>query len=209
MRKLLMTLVFATLTLTLMAQNNTSNIALPQPEMEGGRGLMEVLAERESVRQYDAKPIDRQTLSNLLWAANGVNRPESGKRTAPSALNKQDILVYVLLESGSYLYDAPNNQLLWVSSEDLRKSSIGKQPNIGQAPVHLVLVSESHMFGDRKDYCYVDAGIVSQNISLFCTSAGLATVPRGSMDSEALTKGLKLKETDLLILNHPVGYPQE
>ena len=122
-------------------------------------------------------------------AANGINRPDSGKRTATSAMNKQDVDVYVILQEGSYLYDAKNHQLNLVAEGDHRGAVAGGQAFVKVAPVSLVLISDVSRLGDaRKAQTQlmgaVDAGIVSQNISIFCSAAKLATVPRASMDAE-------------------------
>ena len=172
---------------------------------------MKALSERQSTREYASKALSLGDLSDLLWAANGINRPESGKRTAPSALNKQDVDVYVILPEGSYVYDAKNHQLNLVSEGDHRDAVAGGQTFVKAAPVSLVLVSDVSFFGDAQKpqnqvVGAMDVGIVSQNISLFCANAKLATVPRGSMDATQLKKVLKLKDSQIPMLNHPVGY---
>ena len=158
-----------------------------------------------------SKALNLSDLSDLLWAANGINRSDSGKRTAPSALNKQDVDVYVILPEGSYVYDAKNHQLNLVSEGDHRDAVAGGQTFVKAAPVSLVLVSDVSLFGDAQKpqnqvVGAMDVGIVSQNISLFCANAKLATVPRGSMDATQLKKVLKLKDSQIPMLNHPVGY---
>ena len=172
---------------------------------------MKALSERHSTREFAAKALSLSDLSDLLWAANGVNRKDSGKRTAPSALNKQDVNVYVVLSEGSYLYDAQNHQLTLVAEGDYRSAVAGGQAFVKSAPVSLVLVSDVSRFGDAKNarnqlMGAMDAGIVSQNISVFCSSAKLATVPRASMDGNQLKKVLKLKDGQIPMMNHPVGY---
>ena len=152
-----------------------------------------------------------QELSDLLWAANGINRPESKKRTAPSALNYQDVDVYVCLEKGAYWYDAKANKLEPIINEDLRKLVANGQDFAASAPVVLVLTSDlSKMKGGDTEtnrlLGAMDAGIVSQNISLACAGLGLATVPRGTMDKASLAKKLRLKDSQVLLLNHPVGH---
>ena len=172
---------------------------------------MKALSERQSTREYASKALSLADLSDLLWAANGINRPESRKRTAPSALNKQDVDVYVILPEGSYVYDAKNHQLNLVSEGDHRDAVAGGQTFVKAAPASLVLVSDVSLFGDAQKpqnqvVGAIDVGIVSQNISLFCANAKLATVPRGSMDATQLKKVLKLKDSQIPMLNHPVGY---
>lgn len=186
-------------------------IKLPKPNLNRTGTVMKALSERHSTREFASKALNLSDLSDLLWAANGINRSDSGKRTAPSALNKQDVDVYVVLPEGSYLYDAKNHQLTLVSEGDHRDAVAGGQTFVKTAPVSLVLVSDVSRFGDAQKtqnqlVGAMDAGIVSQNISLFCANAKLATVPRGSMDATQLKKVLKLKDAQIPMLNHPVGY---
>ena len=198
---------------TLNAQN-MEEIKLNTPNKTRGTNLMQALAERESVREFDNKPLSIQDLSDLLWAANGINRPDSKKRTAPSALNKQDIDIYVCLPRGIYLYDAEKNSLKPVAEGDHRTLVGGQQDFVYTAPVSLLLVSDISRFGMGENeqvrlMAAMDAGIVSQNINLFCAANGLVTVPRASMEKEKLFQVLKLKKQQLLLMNHPVGYPKK
>lgn len=186
-------------------------VKLPKPNLNRSGAVMKALSERQSTREYALKALSLADLSDLLWAANGINRSDSGKRTAPSAMNKQDVDVYVVLPEGTYLYDAKNHQLNLVAEGDHRGAVAGGQAFVKTAPVSLVLISDISRFGDAKSarnqlMGAMDAGIVSQNISLFCSSANLATVPRASMDFDQLKKVLKLKETQMPMMNHPVGY---
>lgn len=167
-------------------------IQLNAPDTQRGDAVMTALKNRKSTREFSTKELSLKDLSDLCWAANGINRPESGKRTAPSAMNRQDIKVYVCMADGNYLYNPQKNTLEPISTGDVRPV---------KAPVCLILVSDT-----SSDWGAMDAGIVSQNISLFCAGTGLATVPRGSMDKEALKKALKLTGNQTLFLNHPVGY---
>lgn len=186
-------------------------IKLPKPNLKRAGTVMKALSERHSTREYASKALTMADLSDLLWAANGINRNDSGKRTAPSALNKQDVDVYVVMPEGSYLYDAKNHQLNLVAEGDHRGAVAGGQAFVKSAPLSLVLISDISRFGDVKNVRNqlmgaMDAGIVSQNISLFCSSASLATVPRASMDFDQLKKVLKLKDSQMPMINHPVGY---
>lgn len=186
-------------------------VKLLKPNLNRSGAVMKALSERQSTREYASKALSLADLSDLLWAANGINRSDSGKRTAPSAMNKQDVDVYVVLPEGTYLYDAKNHQLNLVAEGDHRGAVAGGQAFVKTAPVSLVLISDISRFGDAKSarnqlMGAMDAGIVSQNISLFCSSANLATVPRASMDFDQLKKVLKLKETQMPMMNHPVGY---
>lgn len=187
-----------------------SPIQLKAPEKKAGLSVMETLANRHSTREFSNKNLTLQELSNLLWAANGINRPEKGMRTAPSAMNAQEVDVYVCMEEGAFLYDAKSNQLQPVIQEDLRGLVGGKQTFVKNAPVVLLMVSDlSKLPGGNSEQtklmAAIDAGIVSQNISLACSGLGLITVPRASMDKEALAQKLKLKSTQLLLMNNPVG----
>lgn len=186
-------------------------IRLPKPNLNRNSEVMEAFANRHSTREYAAKALTLTDLSDLLWAANGINRPEEGKRTAPSAMNKQDVDVYVVLPEGTYLYDAKAHQLNLVAEGDHRGAVAGGQAFVKSAPVSLLLVSDLFRLGDAKNthtqlMGAVDAGIVSQNISIFCSAAKLATVPRASMDTAKLKSVLKLTDTQLPLMNHPVGY---
>lgn len=162
-------------------------VKLNKPDKNRNMTLMRALENRYSEREFSDRKPGLQELSDLLWAANGINRPSSGKRTAPSAMNAQEIDVYVCMEDGCYRYDAKAHKLEPVSKGDARAAVAGQQVFVKKAPVCLVLVADLSRFkSPNSDQSLLmgacDAGIVSQNISLFCTAAGLATVPRASMD---------------------------
>lgn len=173
--------------------------------------VMSALQERKSTREYDDKELSHADLSDMLWAANGVNRPDDGKRTAPSALNRQDVDIYVILPKGAYVYDAKAHALNLVTEGDFRAAVAGGQEFVNQAPLCVVLVTDLSRLGDAenertKAMGAVDVGVVSQNISIFCAAANLATVPRASMDEKALREALKLSDTQWPLMNHPIGY---
>ncbi|MDR3366310.1 MAG: SagB/ThcOx family dehydrogenase [Prevotellaceae bacterium] len=180
------------------------NIQLPAPQKSGGKPLMEALSQRKSAREFDAKELSDQTLSNLLWAAYGFNR--DGMRTAPSANNKQEFDVYVTLKKGLYLYNAKDNALELVKSEDLR-SKAGKQGFVGTAPLNLVYVYNTAKMADEK-MAYADCGFIAQNVYLYCASEGLAAVVRGFVDKEELAKAIGLKPGYAITLSQTVGYPK-
>jgi len=194
--------------------NAQKQIKLNAPNKSRGTTVMKALSERHSVRDFSSKELSLQDLSDLLWAANGINRSD-GKRTAPSAMNKQDVDIYVIMKSGAYLYDAKNQALKPVVSKDLRGDVAGGQDFVKAAPVSLVLVSDISRFGSMASkemntiMGAVDVGTVCQNINLFCAATGLITVPRASMEKEALKQSLKLTDNQILIMNNPVGYPQK
>lgn len=188
-----------------------SIIQLLEPDKMLDVSLMQALSDRKSQREFSDKQISLEELSSLLWAANGINR-ENGRRTAPSAVNSQDIDIYVCMASGAYLYDAKQSQLIRITTEDLRLA-VAAQQQI-EAPMFLVMVADVSRYPEglasqreavEKLAC-MDAGYVSGNIGLFSSAAQLATVPRASMDKDALTKALNLTDTQILLLNNPVGY---
>jgi len=185
-------------------------LELPVPQKTGGMPLMEALAKRASVREYDTKDISMQQLSNLLWASFGVNRPD-GKRTAPSASNKQEIDIYVLLKNGAYLYDAQNNKLIQVTPEDLRTQAT--EQRFADAPVQLIFITDLAKRGENSEEAKlrtsnIDCGYISQNTNLYCTSEGLATRPRGSVNRDVLISKLKLRADQKILLAHSVGFPK-
>lgn len=180
------------------------DLSLPAPKLDNSKTLAEALQQRHSERNFDAgKELDAQQLSDLLWAAWGYNRKD--KRTAPTAINKQDITLYVFLSTGIYRYDAKNNKLIAVKSGDHRTAT-GKQPFVATAPVNLVFVSDTKLL-DNTVMSAIGCGAISQNIYLYCASAGLATVVRGSFDAEALHQLLGLDETQKIMLTQTVGFP--
>ena len=190
-----------------------ADIALPPPHMEGGMPLMEALKARQTSRAYSPKPLPDQILSDLLWAAFGVNRPDTGKRTSPSARNWQEVDVFAVTENGAYRYDAKANVLRAVAAGDLRKLT-GPQAFVGAAPLNLVYVADvDKMTGsspeDQALYMGADVGFISQNIYLFCASEGLAAVVRGMVDRDALAKALNLPDNQKIVLAQTVGYPGE
>ena len=185
-------------------------LELPAPQKTGGMPLMEVLAKRATVRSFDTTDISTQQLSNLLWASFGVNRPD-GRRTAPSANNKQEIDIYVLLKNGAYLYDAQNNKLVLVSAEDLRGQAA--EQRFADAPVQLIFVADLTKRGDSSEegklrMANIDCGYISQNTYLYCTSEGLVTGARATVNRDALNSKLKLSPDQRILLAHSVGHPK-
>ncbi|PXV62231.1 nitroreductase [Dysgonomonas alginatilytica] len=189
-----------------------SNIQLNDPVKTGGLTVMEAFAKRQSSSEFSDKELNIQDLSNLLWAANGINR-ENGKKTAPSAQNSQDIDVYVALPQAVYKFDAQSNNLVLVAEGDYRGLAGGKKDN-PLPPTILYLVADASKYKPSAyntmehitDMNKVDAGIVSQNIGIFCSGMGLGTKPRAQMNHAELKKALKLNDSQTLILNHPIGY---
>lgn len=186
-------------------------ITLPTPRMEGGKPLMQALKERQSIRIFGKDTLSMQTMSDLLWAAFGINRPDSKKRTAPSARNAQEIEVYVALKQGLYLYDAPGSRLVLVLAQDIRELT-GTQDYVKNAPVNLIFVAnltKSKTASEEEKILYpaLDTGYISQNVYLFCASEGLATVARGLVNRTALAKKMGLRPDQKIILAQSVGYP--
>jgi nitroreductase len=183
-------------------------IPLPKPQTEGGKPLMQALSQRRSGREFSSEKLPAQVLSNLLWAAWGVNRPD-GHRTAPSAMNWQEIDVFVALADGLYLYNAKAHQLDPVLKEDLRAAT-GTQPFVGQAPLNLVYVADQARQGRADDsMAFAATGFISQNVYLYCASEGLTTVVRGLVDRVALSKAMKLRPNQKITLAQTVGYPKK
>jgi SagB-type dehydrogenase family enzyme len=206
-------LVLATVTLSLnLAAQDLKAVKLPAAQTDGGRPLMQVLKERKSTREFGPGALSPQTLSNLLWAAFGINRPD-GHRTAPSAMNWQEVSIYVATAEGVYVYDAKENALNPVLAGDIRAAT-GTQPFVKDAAVNLIYVSDVSKTGhaspsDTEIYTAADVGFIAQNVYLYCASEGLATVVRGSVDRAALAKALKLQPNHKIILAQSVGNPKK
>ncbi len=173
---------------------------LPQPDVEQSTvSLMKLLNTRQSARAYDSsKQIDKQTLSEILWAAFGVN--QYGKRTIATARNEQNLKVFVLRQDGIWLYNAKENQLEKISDENAIPYTAEKQPFVSDAPLHLIYTSsDSHWGHDH-------AGSAYQNVYLYTTAKGLSTVIRGLINFDALHKALKLNDDEFVIAHQPIGY---
>ena len=186
-------------------------IQLPSPQTEGGKPLMQTLKERMTIRTFGDEKLSMQTLSNLLWAAFGINRPD-GRRTAPSAKNWQEIDVYVATPEGLFLWDAQKNKLNPILTKDVRAMT-GGQPYVKDAAVNLVYVADYSKVNagglDQNVLVGADTGFIGENVYLYCASEGLATVVRANIDREALAKEMKLKPEQKIILAQSVGYPKK
>ena len=194
---------------TLFSQT-TESIILNKPDTERGLNVMQSLSLRESARTFDSAPVSLQDVSDLLWAANGVNRPQNGKRTAPSAINAQDIDVYLFDSNGVYLYNAKDHKLDLVLPQDSR-SVISNQDKDPFPAVILLLVSDLSRFQRGDDsvkavWAAMDAGIVSQNVLIFCASNNMAARPRAIMNKEKIRELLKFGDFQIPMLNIPVSY---
>ena len=186
-------------------------IKLPPPMMTGSKPLMQVLQARHSTREFSGRPLSLQVISNLLWAACGVNRPYSTGRTAPSAHDWREIDVVVAMPDSAYRYDPSTHTLGRIALGDLRDLT-GVQDYVATAPLDLVYVANLDCMtnagpGDKDFYSTADAGFIAQNVYLFCASAGLSVVVRGLIDRDALAKALGLGRHQRIILAQSVGYP--
>jgi SagB-type dehydrogenase family enzyme len=187
-------------------------VPLPKPRTEGGLPLLSALKARASSRAFKPDPLPAQVLSDLLWAADGVNRPD-GRRTAPSARNWQEVDVYVLKADGAFRYDAKDHALIPVAAKDLRALA-GTQDFVATAPLNLVYVADAaRMEGAGPEavaqYGATDVGFVAQNVYLFAASERLAAVVRGSIDRDALAKALGLRKEQRVVLAQTVGFPAD
>jgi SagB-type dehydrogenase family enzyme len=205
-------------------------IKLNPPDKTRGLPFMETLSVKASATEWSNKDLSLQDLSDLLWAANGLNRPEENKTTASSAMNAHDVDIYVFMKEGVFVYDFHNHELDLILTGDLRSQVVKPRPpssaeppesepaNAAPAlpspsdpPLQIILISDTERFraGSNElkyEWGAIDTGIISQNISLFCAATGLKTRPRASMDKERIRDLLKLKATQHVFLNHPVGY---
>jgi nitroreductase len=186
-------------------------IALPAPDKSGGMPLMEAIAKRHSAREFAKKELPLPLLSSLLWAANGVNRPDGG-RTAPSAMNAQEVDVFVALPSGAYLYDAAANALQLVAGSDLRRVT-GYQDFVDEAALDLVYIADHSRMklvpvASRESFASAAAGAITQNVYLFAASNGLSTVIRAWIDRDAIAAALGLRHDQQVLLSQTVGYPK-
>ncbi len=199
-------------------------VTLPKPETEGGKSVLAALKERRTIRETSSKPLPLQTLSNLLWAAWGVNR-EKGPfdqigRTAASASNSQEIDIYVAMAEGVYLYDAPAHRLTPVVALDVRAKCGNRGRTLGvEAPVRLIFVANLARYNSagfdepglhnaeiQKSYYNVATGLIAANVYLYAASEGLAAWFH-NCDKTALAKDLKLSPEERVLYAQTVGYP--
>lgn len=192
--------------------NAAQRIELPpaQPEMPGS--LMHALGDRRSNREFSSKPLEKHELANLLWAAAGVNRAETGGRTAPSALGVNEIRVVVALPEGAYVYEPLSHSLDLVACADLRRVT-GYQDFVDKAPMDLVYIADYDRMAlvpvtQREGFAMVAAGAMAQNVYLYCAASGLATVLRAWIDREAIARALGLPMGQHVLLSQTVGWPE-
>jgi SagB-type dehydrogenase family enzyme len=186
-------------------------IELPPPRLEVDFGLMKALQERCSRREFRADPLPAAVLSDLLWAAAGVNR-KGGGRTVPAAVNAHAVAVYAALPEGVYRYDPKHHVLDLASAVDLRPVT-GYQDFVDNAPLDLIYVADQHVTAlmpssQREPFTWVEVGAVAQNVYLYCAAYGLACVLRAWLDREAVAQALQLTPHQQVLLSQTVGYPK-
>ncbi|MCX6334937.1 MAG: SagB/ThcOx family dehydrogenase [Bacteroidia bacterium] len=209
MKKILISLVFF-ISWTICSAQVIETVHLPPAQKTGGMPLMEALQLRKSQRSFSSKELTSQQISNLLWAAYGINRPD-GFRTVPASKNWYEYDIYVLKSDGWFLYEVAKHTLLKMGSEDLRIYG-GTQDFVKTAPVILVFVVDfERMTGTTDDlkkfFSAVDLGYISQNVYLWCASEGLATIILGQVDKPKVHEVLKLKPNQQVVLSQPVAFP--
>jgi nitroreductase len=187
-------------------------IDLPKPSMSGGKSLAEALRDRRSIREFANRPLPVPVLSGLLWSAFGINRPQSGDRTAPSWRHAIETEIYLAQQDGVWRYDAKEHRLLPHLAEDIRAQT-GVQDFVGIAPLDLVYVADGARLGsvsaeEKRLYAFADTGFIGQNVYLFCASEGLATVFRGSLDRDKLGRSLHLRPEQFVTFAQTVGFPK-
>lgn len=207
MKKILFTIAAIALCICCLAQED---IKLPEPEKKGGMTLNEALMSRKTNRTFASKELSLQEISNLLWAANGINRMD-GKRTAPSARNAQEIDVYVAMKTGLYKYEPNDNALRIISEKDQRHQMSQRPQMIEEAPVALIFYANYDKMKNFDDaskefYGATDAGFVSQNVYLYCAAHNLNTVVMGYIDRDAIRQMIDVDGKAILV--QPVGYPK-
>ena len=187
----------------------TATLALLPPSPSGGMPLMSALASRQSLREFAPEPLPEQVLADLLWAAGGINRHDVDGRTAPSAMNAQEVLLYVAMPQGLFLYEPKPHALRLVVSSDVRRVT-GNQDFVDTAPLDLVFVADHARMklvpaAQREAYAHATAGAMAQNVYLYCASEGLATVIRAWFNRDALARAMGLQADHQLLLSQTVG----
>ena len=195
--------------------SGSQDIKLPEPDRSGGKTLMQALNERQSIREFTDGKISDQQLSEILWAAWGINRPEDKKRTAPSSRNMQEIDVYAAMQSGLFLYSAENNVLKQIHNRDIR-ALCGTQDFVATAPLNLIYVADLGKLGKKEGdeiteadllSSYANTGFIAQNVYLYCASANLGCVVRAMIARDDLSPAMGLRSNQVIILGHTIGVP--
>lgn len=210
MKKLIFTFLAI---LSLILNVNSQDITLPAPDRKGGKPLMQALSERQTTRSFTEDNLTQQQLSDMLWAGWGINRADQKKRTAPSAMNYQEIEVFVALPGGLYHYVAESHTLKLINNKDLRKTT-GTQSYVNNAALNLVYVADMGKAGKKEGVkiddsdllmSYSNAAFIAQNVYLYCASANLGCVVRGSIPKDKLALEMGLKSNQVIILAQTVG----
>lgn len=190
---------------------SAQDLKLPAPDTEGGKPLMQCMAQRKSARRFSSKALPPQVMANIFYAADGITRPD-GRKTVPTARNAQNQLIYAATADGSWLYLPKTNTLKKLDSQDIR-ALCGKQKFHAKAPLVLIYVAEPEKVGStpeqQQNYAANHAGYSSQNIYLYAASEGLATVVCAMVDRDALAKALKLPASQQIMYSQPIGYPAD
>jgi len=187
-------------------------VKLPSAMPQGGLSVMEALAKRQSVRDFSSRAIPQQTLSNILWAAFGINRPASEDHTAPSWRGSKETDIYVATADGVWLFEPKANELRSVMTTDIREKT-SSMVFAAKAPLVFIYVADTTRMApaspeDHRLYAHVDAAMIGQNVYLYAAATGLGTVILGSVDRAALAKTLNLGEGKIVTFSQPVGFPQ-
>ncbi len=189
-------------------------VALPPPRTTGGMPLLDALKARHSTRAYTERTLSRQTLSDLLWAADGINRSQDGFRTAPSSHSYFDVVLYLAMADGVWVFDPKAHRLIRHMTDDLRGLTTTGQDFVKTVPLNVIYVSDASRMGkdvsasDRLLNGIADSAVIAQNVYLFCASAGLGAVVRASVPGAALARRMQLKPTQAIYLAQSVGYPK-
>ena len=195
------------------AAAQATTVVLPSPKTTGGKPLMEALLARHSTREFADRKLEPQVLSNLLWAAWGINRPQSGLRNAPSSGDSMDIDVYLAMADGVWIYDPKAHAIAQLIPDDVRGDTTTGQAYVKTAPLNLVYVSDAARMRNPSPEAralngIADSAVIGQNVYLFCASEGLACVLRASLPGAQLAQRLLLKPTQAIYLAQSVGYPK-
>jgi hypothetical protein len=217
MKKNIFTLIAVIILNGISLSLTAQDIILPPADRTGGKPLMQALNERKTTRSFTKDSLTIRQLSDLLWAGWGINRPDLKKRTAPSALNVQEIDVYIALPAGLYLYVAESHTLKMINNKDLRRMT-GSQGFVGSAALNIVYVADMGKLGKKEGeeirdsdmlMSYSNAAFIGQNIYLYCASADLGCVIRGSVPKERLATEMGLRSNQKIILAQTVGVPEK
>lgn len=173
------------------------DIKLPSPDTTGGMPLMEAISQRKTTREFSNKAIDNKDLSNILYAAWGISH--DGKRTIPTAQNKQDLNVYVLKDNAVWKYIAPENSLKFVSEDNISQF-INLQDFAKNAPLTLIFT------GNELKNARMNAAAAYQNVGLYCASRGLNNVVRGYVDMDKVNEAMHFNQ-EKVVITQAIGWP--